>query len=154
MRRGWVTLLCHCHIFALNINITLFHTNWWCLFCQYSQWHNYVVTCHLREQWASLLNYAHISVLCIKTGREWIGGWIHELFVFCVNLFIPRKDQCNDDFADLYVIKAFLWKIFKWEMLVRTQPTTLFQIFCEFMCDSKFTRVSIIIADETCQGDL
>ena len=45
--------------------------------------------------------------------------------------------------------RGFLLKTLEWEMLIKTQPTTLLQIFCEFMLDFKFIGISNIIADDT-----
>ena len=40
------------------------------------------------------------------------------------------------------------------EMLIRTPPTTLLQIFCEFMLNSKVILKSILDPDDTCLGYL
>ena len=57
----------------------------------------------------------------------------------------------------------FLWylsnesnfqKTFEREMFIEIQPTTLLQIFCEFMIYSKVILKSIKGPDVTCQGDL
>ena len=56
------------------------------------------------------------------------------------------------DFGDFD--KSMLRKIFEVEMLFRTQLTILFQIFWEFMINSKTIFKSIIVPDDSSQGDL
>ena len=50
--------------------------------------------------------------------------------------------------------KSIIRKIFEGEMLFRTQPTILLQIFCEFVIHSQVIFESIIGPEYTCQGDL
>ena len=50
--------------------------------------------------------------------------------------------------------KGNFQKIFEGEMSFRTLSTTLFQIFCKFMPNSKAIFKGITGPDDTCQGDL
>ena len=44
-------------------------------------------------------------------------------------------------------------KIFEGEMLIKTQPTSFLQIFCEFLLNSKNVSINILGPDDSRQGD-
>ena len=52
-------------------------------------------------------------------------------------------------FWKYFPYKTIFWKVFDGEMLIRSQKTTLLQIFCELSLYSQVMLKSIRVADDT-----
>ena len=71
----------------------------------------------------------------------------HHSCLQCQKKLIKTPDL----FDDISLTKAIFKKIFEEKMLITIQPTTLLQIFCEFIITSQVIFKSSIDPDDTCQ---
>ena len=67
-----------------------------------------------------------ISDLSLLSGEILLLAFMQDFYL----IHTQRGQKRPDDFGYNSLTKAFFWKIFDGEMLIRSQTTTLLQIFC------------------------